>query len=371
MVFFTYHDMDSERLLRHHPNTGPEVLENIRSLNVPVVRYFPWVYSGSTIVKMSLLIIHALVAPFLLPHYFKRHACHVVNAGYVQRDGFVIALSGIRQFFLTVWGSDILILPRRNRVMKWMTCYTLKKARIIYCDNSYVADEVKRIYPPAKDKTVAFPQFGVDSALYGGSGGAAALREELGLTSEKVIISTRLFFPVHNMRAIPHVVEKLSGKTSIPFKMIMVGYGPEYDSVQRLVKDKNLEDRILMLGGQSPERIISFLGIADIAVSVTLSDGTPQSMLEAMAASLPLVLHNLPTCHEWVEEGKNGFLVPINDYDALADRLARLLDDGELRTAMGARNRQIAKERCDVRVNARKCVEYMRMAAGFSSQLLT
>ncbi len=95
--------------------------------------------------------------------------------------------------------------------------------------------------------------------------------------------------------------------------------------------------------------------IADCSVYVLPSyrEGTPRTVLEAMAMGRAIVTTDAPGCRETVVDGDNGFLVPVKAVDELAAAMLRFIEEPELATRMGARSRQIAEEKYDVhRVNA-------------------
>lgn len=91
--------------------------------------------------------------------------------------------------------------------------------------------------------------------------------------------------------------------------------------------------------------------IADASVYVLPSyhEGTPRTVLEAMAMGRPVITTDAPGCRETVEEGRNGFLVPVRDANALADRMEDFIKNPELIARMGDESRQIAAEKYDVR----------------------
>ena len=95
--------------------------------------------------------------------------------------------------------------------------------------------------------------------------------------------------------------------------------------------------------------------IADCAVYVLPSyrEGTPRTVLEAMAMGRAIVTTDAPGCRETVVDGENGLLVPVRDVDALAAALTRFIDDPALAARMGAASRRRAVEKYDVhKVNA-------------------
>lgn len=82
------------------------------------------------------------------------------------------------------------------------------------------------------------------------------------------------------------------------------------------------------------------LDAADIAALPSYREGTPRSMLEAMAMAKPIVTTRAPGCEALVDEGRNGFLVPVQDGVALADAIETLVADAGLRRDCGAASRE-------------------------------
>jgi glycosyltransferase involved in cell wall biosynthesis len=81
-----------------------------------------------------------------------------------------------------------------------------------------------------------------------------------------------------------------------------------------------------------------------VYVQPSYQEGMPNSVLEAMAAGLPIVATRVSGNVDLVHDGENGFLVPPGDKDALAQAIRRLLEDPELASRMGERSRQLAAE---------------------------
>ena len=82
-------------------------------------------------------------------------------------------------------------------------------------------------------------------------------------------------------------------------------------------------------------------------------EGTPRTVLEAMAMGRAVITTDAPGCRETVVDGVNGFLVPVKSVDALTEAMVRFITDPYLATRMGKCGRQIAEEKYDVhKVNA-------------------
>jgi glycosyltransferase involved in cell wall biosynthesis len=91
------------------------------------------------------------------------------------------------------------------------------------------------------------------------------------------------------------------------------------------------------------------LEACSVYVLPSYREGTPRSVLEALAVGRPVITTDAPGCRETVIEGENGLMVPPRDSEALYAAMLRLCDDRELRERMGKRSRRLAETKYDVR----------------------
>ncbi len=96
-----------------------------------------------------------------------------------------------------------------------------------------------------------------------------------------------------------------------------------------------------------------FIARSHVYVLPSYREGTPRSVLEAMSMGRAVITTDAPGCRETVNDGDNGFLVPVASIDELANTMMKFISDNSLLTVMGARSRAIAVEKYDVhKVNA-------------------
>ncbi|MEA2254686.1 MAG: hypothetical protein QOG35_731 [Solirubrobacteraceae bacterium] len=126
------------------------------------------------------------------------------------------------------------------------------------------------------------------------------------------------------------------------FRAVLVGDGPERDAVAAEVRAAALDGDITLAGDR--DDVAALLAAADVFVLATRSEGLPMSILEAMAAGLPIVASAVGGIPEAVVDDETGRLVPAGDAPALAAALERVLGDAALRRAMGAAGRRRAAE---------------------------
>ncbi len=98
------------------------------------------------------------------------------------------------------------------------------------------------------------------------------------------------------------------------------------------------------------------LAASDVFVLPSWREGMPRSIIEAMASRLPVVATDIRGCREEVVDGETGFLVPVRDPAALAEKIGRLVGDEALRRAMG----RAGRERAESVFDERRVIELQR-----------
>jgi len=127
-------------------------------------------------------------------------------------------------------------------------------------------------------------------------------------------------------------------------RLRILGDGPERPALERLAAEQGAAD-IEFLGRRSGEELRQILCGAQFAVLPSRwYENLPFSVMEAFASGKPVVASDLGGIPEMVDDGVNGFLFPSGDEEALADRIATLLDSPGLREEMGRKGREKAIE---------------------------
>ncbi len=125
----------------------------------------------------------------------------------------------------------------------------------------------------------------------------------------------------------------------------IVGDGPERERLEQQVNQHHLTSHVTFRGWVGKEDIVECYQHADVFVLPSRYEGMPNVVLEAMACGLPIVATNIAGSNELVEEGVNGFLIPVSDSDALSARLTALVRNETLRQRMGAASLRSARAR--------------------------
>jgi glycosyltransferase involved in cell wall biosynthesis len=129
--------------------------------------------------------------------------------------------------------------------------------------------------------------------------------------------------------------------------LVVVGDGERREELQQLAHALGLAGRIHFLGWRHDLEAI--LGDLDVVICSSRNEGTPVSLIEAMAAGVPVVSTDMGGVGDVVSHGETGWLVPAGDPAALAQGIERLLEDPVLRRRLAAAARPVVLERHDVK----------------------
>jgi len=128
--------------------------------------------------------------------------------------------------------------------------------------------------------------------------------------------------------------------------LCMVGDGPDRDAVEQRAHDLDIVRQCLFVGYQ--DEVAPYYAAFDALILPSANEGTPVSAIEALAGGRPVVATRVGGVPDVVRDGVDGFLVEPGDVAAMADRLAELAGDSELRARMGAAGRDRVLERYSV-----------------------
>lgn len=131
-------------------------------------------------------------------------------------------------------------------------------------------------------------------------------------------------------------------------KFLLVGDGEWRGRFERLARDLALEKHFIFVGLVPPAEVPALVGIMDALVHLSLREGLPRALPQALAAARPVVAYDCDGAGEVCRDGETGFLVPVGDKATLTARLLELAGNRGLRAELGERGRAFVHERFPV-----------------------
>ena len=170
-------------------------------------------------------------------------------------------------------------------------------------------------------------------------------------------------------KSLPDLLDALAatGPTPRPLVLALAGSGPLEDDLRQQAAALGLGGRVYFLGRQPHEAIPGLLAAAEAFVTASASEGHPITVIEALAAGLPVAAYDVPGIRETVVDGENGLLAPPGPA-ALGAALARLAADPALRGRLAAGARVSAEQYSIEATTARLLTRYAELLAATAAR---
>lgn len=210
-----------------------------------------------------------------------------------------------------------------------------------------VSETIQNKFKLPRSKVFAIKN-GVNLDAYTGSTNKKELRKQLGIAEDEKIIGI-----VANLKKIKNHIFLLKAfdeltKSNNKVKLLLIGQGFKDDpentesELRSFVKKNGLKGKVLFLGYRSD--IPELLNIIDIFCMTSFKEGLPLSLIEAMAAGLPVVGTDVEGIRNTIIHDRNGFLIKTDDIHGLKDVLSMLIKDEPLRNRFGKESILLSKE---------------------------
>ena len=172
-----------------------------------------------------------------------------------------------------------------------------------------------------------------------------SFRESLGISETDLVVGkiARLFrLKGHEFlfEAAPRIVATVPN-----VKFLLVGDGTYRERFEGLVAEMGLRKHFMFAGLVPPQEIPRYVASMDLLVHLSLREGLPRALPQALACGKPVVAFDVDGAREVCLDGQTGLLVRAGDAGALAGAVIRLLQDANLRHRMGAQGRDLVTER--------------------------
>jgi sugar transferase (PEP-CTERM/EpsH1 system associated) len=272
------------------------------------------------------------------------HLCHTLRPQIVHTHnwGTVEAIVGARLARVPVvihgehgrHASDVTGSDRKRNLIRWMLA-PLTSRVLTVCD--YLRDWlVTAVGIPARKVLVI--RNGIDVGRFARLADPAQLRLQLGYRGSEFVVGTvgRLD-AVKDQASLVEAMPLLLGRTPHA-RLVIAGDGPEMPRLRGMIEESGLTESVRLLGHW--DDIPSLLGALDLFVLPSLGEGLCNTVLEAMAAGLPVVATRVGGNPELIHDGSTGMLFPARNPRALVEAIAFYGQNEGVRVAHGAAGRE-------------------------------
>lgn len=269
----------------------------------------------------------------------------VLNAHYLTGNGWHAWMAGFHPYVITLWGSDVFLTPGLSRDFSLYGRLAVRAADMVMVNSEALRRGALDL--GAADRRTEMIQWGVDLGRFHPGRDPVELRRRLGLKGRRVILSPRGLDPLYRQSVVLEALAQLPSDVVV----LMTTRNPDpahLESIRGSIARLGLADRVVLASDIADVEMPDLYRLADAVVSLPISDSTSAAMLESLASGRPVVAADLPSVREWLFDLDPRLLVPIDDGDATAAALLRVLDiDPDERATLAVRARAIVEERAD------------------------
>ncbi|MEE9217432.1 MAG: glycosyltransferase family 4 protein [Anaerolineales bacterium] len=277
----------------------------------------------------------------------------LVHAMRIPFEGAMAAASNpIAPLLVSIWGNDLTLHAPTTPPMRNLTRRTLSRTNALHTDTRRDAELAQQWgFADDRPQMVLPGNGGVRRDIFfpgePGQSEHPALTQVLEMLSPEVpvVVNPRGFRAyVRNdtfFKAIPILLERVP--TAVFLCPNMAGQRKAEEWIERL----RIGDSVHLLPKLTPSDLAVVFRRAQVSVSPSEHDGTPNTLLEAMACGAYPVAGDLQSIREWIEDGKNGTLVDPASADQVAEAIAHALEDAELQERAAEENIRLVETRAD------------------------
>ncbi len=248
---------------------------------------------------------------------------------------------------VSVHGSDIHLIFPKGRLNKRLTRLLLRNCDILVACSQILWEDTRRAIGKNPNCRTEIIHGGVQSDWL-------VSKEEAGIDrGENYILAVGTLRAVKGfdilIKAIGMLGDRLQG-----YQVHIYGDGPAKEELSELAESLDLADKIIFKGSIPHEDLPPIFSGALFYVLPSRSEGLPLVALEAQARGRAVIASSVGGIPEFIEDGVNGILVPAEDARELSLGIARMIDDPNLRSAMGQAGLQKVKAGFTWEINSEK-----------------
>ena len=266
---------------------------------------------------------------------------HMAKAGGVGRIAALVAREARPPVIVHTFHGHVLrhyFDPVRNGAFRLLERWLARKTTTLVAVSPQVRDELVELRIAPAEKFVVV-RLGIELAeRVGADDGRVEQRRLLGIPPDRFVVGW-----IGRMTAVKRTEDVLLTfrrlrESGVDACLCLVGDGPDRPALERRAKELGIMRETLFLGFQ--HEVAPFYGAFDALLLPSVSEGTPVSAIEALAAGKPVVATRVGGVPDVVRDGEDGLLADAGAVDDLSERLTRLARDPALRERMGTAGRE-------------------------------
>lgn len=228
-----------------------------------------------------------------LKAFLKNAQPDVIHIHQVNRLAYMVSRAAQKcaiPVLTTAWGSDVLLVPKKNAFFKFLVRKTIERSNVVTADAQDMIAAMKALVPNQQYELL---QYGIDPIV--------------SAQKERLVFSNRLHKSLYRIDQVIRYFHAFHANYP-DWKLIIGGTGDQTEALKEQVQTLGLNDAVSFVGWLQKEENAQYYAKSAIYISIPESDGMSVSVLEAMSAGCIPIVPNLPVSKEWISDKVNGII---------------------------------------------------------------
>lgn len=253
------------------------------------------------------------------------------------KSHFVMRLSGAwRQHPWVAWHHAYTATDFKMHCYNQLDRWSLRAPEVVMTVNKPFVEDLHRLGVRRERLRVLHNQARIGWNAHVTPEDVAQLRQRLGIPEgDKVVLAVGRFSWEKGHIDLVHSFAALKREQpSLPVRLVLVGEGPERGALESACRESGITDSVIFAGHQSD--VGPFFAMANVLALPSLGEGSPNVLLEAISANLPVVTTDVGGIPEMVVHEESALVLKARDLDAMTRYLGRVLTDENLARSLAS-----------------------------------
>jgi glycosyltransferase involved in cell wall biosynthesis len=270
----------------------------------------------------------------------------MIHAMRLPFEGITAALADPQApLLISIWGNDLTLFARRFPFTSKLSRRALQRADSLHCDcNRDLNLAAEFGFDPHKPSIVLPGGGGIQMEVFGTHQPDSKLRRRFDIPEDVPLVCNPRGFRryVRNDTFFRAAALTIKKRPDIFFAAVAMQGHPV---AERWISSLRIKQNVRLLPILSRIEMAMLLRTSDVVVSASEHDGTPNTLLESMAAGAFPIVGNIESVREWIIDGVNGSLLDPSDVRGFSEAILSAIADRELRSSAAVKNRQLIEDR--------------------------
>jgi L-malate glycosyltransferase len=331
LEFFKEHFPNDRIYLIASYNLTPYHLRLYKKMGIETIQLFPYLFKKN---PLNPILQKIIAFPYYF-YYLKKFKPKIIIASESIPWGFYAAVCNMKPLITILWGSDILLYPKKSAILKYITRYVLGQSNLTIVNSDLAKNEVNQLMAGSKlfshqiNSIIWFFNSYYLINFERKDEIRKQMKKELGWEKNPIIFSNRAIYPLYNVDKIVYSIPDLI-KLNSNLRFLIINVGPQMKKLQNFITDNNCDKFVKFLGRlEKQEDMFDYLMASDIFISLSSSDSNPTSVIEAIMLSVPCIVSDIPANRMYIKHETNGLVVDYNDPEEIQNSILKLAGDSK------------------------------------------